>query len=164
VAAHEVGHAIYNLETVATSLGNPSIVTLLEEPRAELTAMFTLRLLFEKQMLDRSHLNECLVHFALDALRYFTKFNSEPLRPYIIFQVYAYRVYSEHGYLSFNGNSGLVEINEEKTLDVLDTFSSTYLKILDAEDRMDGDELQRILDDLSSMVPFVERVVAMVFP
>merc|ERR1712060_969320 len=43
VAAHEVGHAIYNLRNVEKCLPFPSIS--LEEPRAELTAMFTLKML-----------------------------------------------------------------------------------------------------------------------
>jgi hypothetical protein len=62
-------------------------VSLLEEPRAELTSMFTLRLLFEQKMLERSQLDAALAHFALDALRYFDKYDSEALRPYIIFMV-----------------------------------------------------------------------------
>ena len=70
------------------------LITLLEEPRAELTAMFTLRLLHEKGVLDLPHLKEALAHFALDALRYFAKYNSEPLRPYIIFQTYAFNTYA----------------------------------------------------------------------
>ena len=61
--------------------------SLLEEPRAELTAMFTLKLLHEQGVLDKPHLDMALAHFALDALRYFDKYDSEALRPYIIFQV-----------------------------------------------------------------------------
>jgi len=45
VAAHEVGHAIYNLSSLQECFSSPGNVSLLEEPRAELTAMFTLRLL-----------------------------------------------------------------------------------------------------------------------
>ena len=37
-------------------------------------------------MLDRDKLDEALAHFALDGLRYFDKYDSEALRPYIIFQ------------------------------------------------------------------------------
>merc|ERR1719235_2723312 len=37
VAAHEVGHAIYNLESVISCFSSPSYETMLEEPRAELT-------------------------------------------------------------------------------------------------------------------------------
>ena len=44
VAAHEVGHAIYNLESVSDCFSSPGNKSLLEEPRAELTAMFTLKL------------------------------------------------------------------------------------------------------------------------
>merc|ERR1712093_525750 len=58
VAAHEVGHAIYNLGNVEESLSNPAVATLLEEPRAELTAMFTLRLLYDKEILTLPHLKE----------------------------------------------------------------------------------------------------------
>jgi hypothetical protein len=73
VAAHEVGHAIYNLESVASVFTSGANKSLLEEPRAELTAMFTLKLLFEQGVLDRHKLDESLAHFALDALRYFDK-------------------------------------------------------------------------------------------
>eukprot|EP00729_Bicosta_minor_P012045 gene12045-30325_t len=44
-AAHEVGHAICNLEAVHGCFSVPGNNTLLEGPRAELTAMFTLKLL-----------------------------------------------------------------------------------------------------------------------
>ena len=87
VAAHEVGHAIYNLASVEGLLSVPAYKSLLEEPRAELTAMFTLKLLFEQQVLSRDALDKALAHFALDALRYFDKYDSEALRPYVIFQV-----------------------------------------------------------------------------
>jgi hypothetical protein len=50
-----------------------------------------------QDVLDRPHLNEALAHFALDALRYFNKFRSESLRPYMIFMIYAFRVYNETG-------------------------------------------------------------------
>ena len=60
---------------------DPGCKNLLEEPRAELTAMFTLKLLFDQGVLDRPKLDESLAHFALDALRYFDKYDSEALRP-----------------------------------------------------------------------------------
>jgi hypothetical protein len=47
----QVGHAIYNLASVASCFSRPANVSLLEEPRAELTAMFTLRLLHQQGML-----------------------------------------------------------------------------------------------------------------
>jgi hypothetical protein len=162
VAAHEVGHAIYNLETMNEPLGNPSYLTLLEEPRAELTAMFTLKLLYEKGVLTWPHLTECLVHFALDALRYFAKYNSAPLKPYIIFQIYAYKVYHSVGFLSLN-DEGRVVIDATKTLEVLTVFSDKYLEILGAEDLCDGPALESIVQQMSSESDFVQHVVAQVF-
>jgi hypothetical protein len=64
-----VGHAIYNLKEVESAFSNPAYISMLEEPRAELTAMFTLRLLFEQKVLERPQLDAALAHFALDALR-----------------------------------------------------------------------------------------------
>ena len=161
VAAHEVGHAIYNLDSVAGEINMPGMSTLLEEPRAELTAMFTLNLLHTNGMLTLPHLKECLAHFALDALRYFAKFRSAPLRPYIIFQIYAWKVYHKHGYLTEN-EAGLVEIDDSKTLAVLEEFSRTYEAILDCEDALDGAGLQRILDDMAVETDFIQRIVAKV--
>lgn len=62
--------------------------------------LILMTLLCEQQVLDRPHLNQCLAHFALDALRYFNKFRSEPLRPYMIFMIYAFRIYNETGIFS----------------------------------------------------------------
>lgn len=163
VAAHEVGHAIYNLDAVAGELKLPGVTTLLEEPRAELTAMHTLLLLFDKQVLDRPHLNQCLAHFALDALRYFNKFRSEPLRPYMIFMIYAFRIYNETGYL-LNNADGLVVFDDSKVLEVLQIFRTRYLEILDCEDNMNGAGLQSILDDMSHETEFVQSVVDKVLP
>ena len=47
MAAHEVGHAIYGVSNMAAHVRKETC-TMLEEPRAELTAMFTLRLLHTK--------------------------------------------------------------------------------------------------------------------
>ena len=43
----QVGHAIYNLRTCTQLFSAPAHESLLEEPRAELTAMFTLKLLHQ---------------------------------------------------------------------------------------------------------------------
>jgi hypothetical protein len=163
VAAHEVGHAIYNLEAVSDSFSVPGNKTLLEEPRAELTAMFTLKLLFEQAVLDRQHLDEALAHFALDALRYFDKYESEGLRPYCIFQCYAHKVYHKHAYLTLHPDTGKLELDPSKTLEVLDDFAACFLEILAAMDVADGAALETIL--LETMAPeteFVRQTLALV--
>ena len=50
VAAHEIGHAIYGLDAVKDVI-KVSTKTLLEEPRAELTALHTMRLLLPAGLL-----------------------------------------------------------------------------------------------------------------
>ena len=50
VAAHEVGHAIYGLGILPILYKRTNMM--LEEPRAELTAMFTLRLLYKEKVLS----------------------------------------------------------------------------------------------------------------
>ena len=52
VASHEIGHAIYGLDAVAQHI-KVSTKTLLEEPRAELTALHTLPLLLAAGILDQ---------------------------------------------------------------------------------------------------------------
>lgn len=163
VAAHEVGHAIYNLAGVAEVFSSPAYESLLEEPRAELTAMFALRLLHDQGVLDRPKTDMALAHFALDALRYFDKYESEALRPYIIFQVYAYKVYHQHGYLTLHPESGQLVLDESKTLDVLDHFKGCFQRLLACMDDKDGPGLEKIL--FSEMAPeddFVRAVVALV--
>jgi len=158
VAAHEVGHAIYNLRNVEKCLAFPSIS--LEEPRAELTAMFTLKLLHEKHGLPLPKLQTALAHFCLDGLRYFDKYNSSGLRPYIIFQIYAYKVYAKTGYLSLHPTSRLLVLDESKTIAALDLFSDCFLRILDLMDKADGAALQEILE--TEMAPendFVRAVL-----
>jgi len=145
VAAHEVGHAIYNLGSVSDVFSSPANESLLEEPRAELTAMFTLKLLFEQGVLTEAQLGRALVHFALDALRYFDKYDSEALRPYIIFMVYSYKTYEKHGFLTIDTASGKLAIDATKTMAVLDTFCDCYLRILNAMDNTDGAALEAIL-------------------
>ena len=51
VASHEIGHAIYSLDSVRDII-TVSTKTLLEEPRAELTALHTLRLLLGAGLVD----------------------------------------------------------------------------------------------------------------
>ena len=163
VAAHEVGHAIYNLGTVIECFSSPAYESLLEEPRAELTAMFTLRLLHEQGVLTRDKVDMALAHFCVDALRYFDKYDSEALRPYIIFQVYAYKVYHKHGYLTIHPTSGKLVLDASKTLEVLDTFVDCFERLLGHMDEREGAALEDILfKELAPEDAFVREVLALV--
>lgn len=147
VAAHEVGHAIYGIRSIEKYIRKESIM-MLEEPRAELTAMFTLRLLFQEKMLSYEELQKHVTHFCLDGVRYFMKFHTISLQPYIVFQIHAHNVYFREGFLSLD-EDGKVVIDASKTLKVLDSFSSLFEEILDALDlgnEEGGQKLERILE------------------
>lgn len=161
VAAHEVGHAIYGISNMSAFLSN-EVITLLEEPRAELTAMFTLRLLHQTGRLSLPDLQKHVVQFAMDGLRYFSKFSSQPMQPYIIFQIHAYNVYLKHGFFQFEQNAIIVD--PSKVLDVLDDFSALFESVLascDKQNEEGGKELEGVLATMRQVTPFVEQVVKM---
>ena len=121
---------------------------MLEEPRAELTAMFTLRLLHKEGVLSMSELQKHVVHFCLDGVRYFMKFNTISLQPYIVFQIHAYNTYFKENFLAFD-SEGKILIDPTKVLNVLDSFSDLFEQILDALDLNNeegGKTLENILE------------------
>lgn len=65
VAAHEIGHAIYGLDGVKDAI-KVSTKTLLEEPRAELTALHTMTLLLPAGLLKEVSISlvSCSVTFS----------------------------------------------------------------------------------------------------
>lgn len=67
VAAHEIGHAIYGLDAVKDVI-KVSTKTLLEEPRAELTALHTLRLLLAAGLVDQVGCCACLTFYSHAAI------------------------------------------------------------------------------------------------
>ena len=166
VAAHEVGHAIYGISNVEEFLHKDSVMSL-EEPRAELTAMFTLNLLHQQKVVSLPDLEKYLVHFALDGLRYFMKFDSLPLQPYIVFQLHAFNVYNKHGFMVLNGDSKKLQLDASKTLAVLADFSETFEKVLDLCDLggvEGGKGLEELLVKLRHESEFTQSVVEMCKP
>ena len=160
VAAHEVGHAIYGMRSIGEYVAKDT-TTMLEEPRAELTAMHTLKLLRDRGIVSSEDLEKYLVHFALDAVRYFSKFDSQSLQPYIKFQIHAYNTYAKHGFLSVNSD-GKIVIDGSSTMAVLSDFSELFEQILDLLDRPSaesGKGLEVILQDMGLPSDFTREVV-----
>jgi hypothetical protein len=164
VAAHEVGHAIYNLNVMNGLFKEPIISSLLEEPRAELTAMFTLRLMCEKQFLSQAELSKALVHFALDGMRFFNKFHIHGLKSYIIFHMFAFRVYRKHGFLIQNPETRLLQFDDSKILNVLDEFANDFEQLLDKMDARDEAGLKQILNEISFEDDFIREIVNRLAP
>ena len=66
-------------------------------------------------------------------------------RRYIIFQVYAYKVYHQQGFLTVDAGSGKLVIDATKTLAVLEVFCECFLRLLDFMDKADGAGLEKML-------------------
>ena len=165
VAAHEVGHAIYGIRSIKKYIQKETNM-MLEEPRAELTAMFTLRLLYREKVLSLDELKKHLTHFCLDGVRYFMKYHTISLQPYIVFQVHAYNVYFREGFLSFDAE-GKIVIDVSKTEQVLDSFSSLFEDILDALDLCNeegGQKLESILGMMKCPSDQTDRVIKICLP
>eukprot|EP00899_Mesostigma_viride_P019936 jgi/Mesvir1/27944/Mv20155-RA.1 len=160
VAAHEVGHAIYHLRSRGPHFSDASKM-LLEEPRAELTATYAMLLLYRKGTLSLEDVTKYLIHMLLDGLRYFSKWDSQPMQPYIAFAIHAHNTYHKHGMLRFNEEKKLV-IEERHALAVLEDFEGTFIKILDScdlEDEPAGKALAEILVQMRQPSEFVREVV-----
>ena len=95
-------------------------------------------------------LQKHLVHFCLDAVRYFAKFKTISLQPYIVFQIHAYNTYFKHGFLSFKEDKLVLDVS--KTLPVLDDFSNLFesgiLDALDLNNEEGGKKLETILSEM----------------
>jgi hypothetical protein len=158
IAAHEFGHAIYGLESIVGEDGLDSETkSLLEEPRAELTAVTTLQLLYEKSILSKNELKDAVFGFMATDLRRFANYKSEATRPYTISAMYNYRVYEKTSYLSIV--DGELIVDESKVFEVLEILQKKFNEILDAEDAKDVDKLQNILDEMQNESPLVKWLV-----
>jgi hypothetical protein len=160
VAAHEFGHAIYGLDHVAKCI-KVETKTLLEEPRAELTALTTMKLLLEANKIDKTKLQQQLGSYAIAELRRFAMFDSTSLRPYIISAMSCYKHFERLGYIKIV-NDRLI-MNDEKALAVLEFAQKLFETILDAEDRLDGQQLETILKEMQEETHIVRWLVSKLF-
>jgi hypothetical protein len=155
VAAHEYGHAIYGLEAIKEISSETK--SLLEEPRAELTSVTTLLLLYEKELLSTQELKDALFSFAASDLKRFANYKSKALLPYIISARNVYKVYEDTGYLQVKDDK--LVLDEEKASQVLDILSSQFEEILEAEDNNDGDRLRGLLEQMKEESDIVRWLV-----
>mmetsp|Transcript_20019 Transcript_20019/g.60503 ORF Transcript_20019/g.60503 Transcript_20019/m.60503 type:complete len:574 (-) Transcript_20019:1909-3630(-) len=163
VAAHEIGHAIYSLDSIKDVL-KVDTKTLLEEPRAELTALHTMTLLLEHNLLDLDQQKRTLANFMLTDLRRFEMWDSQPTMPYRLSAQKNWASAEELGYVKLNPN-GKVELDDDKTKLFLDDCSRRFKAILDAEDARDGGELEGILQDMQAAenAPICQHLVQQLF-
>eukprot|EP01025_Chloroclados_australasicus_P045610 TRINITY_DN49_c0_g1_i1.p1 TRINITY_DN49_c0_g1~~TRINITY_DN49_c0_g1_i1.p1 ORF type:complete len:916 (-),score=51.99 TRINITY_DN49_c0_g1_i1:206-2953(-) len=100
IAPHEVGHAIYSLHNI-TNLKSTT-QSLLEEPRAELTTLHTLKLMVEAGLITPEQMMKQLCSFMLQDLRRFAMFNSSSIRPYTISAMSCYDSARQNGVIELD--------------------------------------------------------------
>ncbi|EFC42681.1 predicted protein [Naegleria gruberi] len=160
IAAHEIGHAIYNLEFIKEHI-KVDTKSLLEEPRAELTALFTMRLLHKNGHISSEELSRSLASFAMQDFRRFAMFDKSSLRPYIISAISTYKIYEKLGYVTIKDDK--LHFDHSKSDLVLSNMGDLFERILDCEDKRSGEELEKILKDMQSHSPLVDWLVNKLF-
>lgn len=160
IAAHEFGHAIYNLASLEDKI-DAQTKTLLEEPRAELTALKTMQLLHRQDKLTLKELHKNLFNFAASDLRRFIMYDSVATRAYIISALNTYKIYEQFGYITLHNNK--LHLDDNRVLKVLDFFSDQFEDILNAEDIEDTDKLKKILNDMQKECDLVKWLVEKLF-
>jgi len=156
IAAHEVGHAIYGLDHVRKVI-KAETKTLLEEPRAELTALFTMNLLFKNKVITESQLASHLKSFAIQDLRRYESFESSATRPYTISAINTYKVYEKTGYVTLTNDK--IVFDDNRAPQVLNILSDQFKDILKAEDELNGQALEDILTEMQEETTLTKYLV-----
>eukprot|EP01080_Neovahlkampfia_damariscottae_P004488 gene4488-7869_t len=160
VAAHEFGHAIYNLECVSEYL-RPESSSLLEEPRAELTSLTTLKLMYDAKFINEESMKKNLLNFCLDDLRRYAKYDSSATRPYTISSLNCYKIYEKTGYLTLKNDK--IEINQDKSVEVLSIKSDEFSAFLDAIDELNGEKIEKIGDKMQKECELTKFLISKLF-
>jgi len=147
VAAHEFGHAIYGLDHVKEVIKTDT-KSLLEEPRAELTTLTVMKLLYDNKQFSLAEVQKQLLGFALGGLRRFSMFENSSTRPYTISAIDTYRSYEKTGFFTLVNEK--IHVHPEHTVENLTHFTRLFEQVLDAEDALDGKRIEQLLADMQS--------------
>ncbi|KAL4434437.1 hypothetical protein ABPG75_000878 [Micractinium tetrahymenae] len=165
VAPHEIGHAIYSLENLKEVI-RPATKTLLEEPRAELTALHTLRLMRQGSHLEQARVERLLCCFLLSDLRRFAAWDSSTTRPYTVSAMSCWARAAAVGLVTLAEDAQQKVVMHDSKVDTfLEESSRLFEQILAAEDAMDGKAVEAILQQMESCEssPIVECLVKQLF-
>lgn len=158
VAAHEFGHAIYNLSNMGNVI-RADAKSLLEEPRANLTSLRTLKLLYENGVRTLDETTNSLIAYICQDLRRFASFTSTATRPYTISAIGTYKICIDIGFVKFTSSGDYLKIDKTKTLNVLDAVSYQFEEILKYEDTMNGDAIHKELETMQQETEFIKWLV-----
>lgn len=165
VAPHEIGHAIYSLDNLKEVI-RPATKTLLEEPRAELTALHAVRLMRQGGHLAQESVERLLSCFLLSDLRRFAAWDSSTTRPYTVSAMSCWARAAATGLVSLAADAKQRVVMHDSKVDAfLAESSSLFERILAAEDAMDGGAVEAILQQMEACEsdPVVQRLVRQLF-
>ncbi|KAF0982595.1 hypothetical protein FDP41_011525 [Naegleria fowleri] len=145
IAAHELGHAVYNLDCVRTCIST-STKTILEEPRAQLTATFVIKLLYDHGDISQQEMESALIAFVAEDLSNLVMHDKAAYEPYVISANYCYGLYEKLGFMQIVNDR--IMIDNSKAYQVLCVMTELFMKILQAEDYHQGGELENILQHM----------------
>jgi hypothetical protein len=94
-------------------------------------------------------------------LRRFAMFDSTALRPYIISAISCYKHFERLGYITLKDER--LVLNDEKALSFLEFAQTLFESILDAEDEMNGQRLEQILNEMQEESLIVKWLVSKLF-
>ncbi|KAL4420317.1 hypothetical protein ABPG77_010222 [Micractinium sp. CCAP 211/92] len=151
VAPHEVGHAIYSLDNLKEVI-RPATKTLLEEPRAELTALHALVISANSSHCLQESAERLLSCFLLSDLRRFAAWDSSTTRPYTVSAMSCWARAERTGLVSLTADAQQkVVMHDSKVAAFLAESSRLFEQILAAEDAMDGSAVEAILQEASGL-------------
>ncbi|KAK9831583.1 hypothetical protein WJX74_001220 [Apatococcus lobatus] len=159
VAAHEIGHAIYGLDAMKDAI-KVTTRTLLEEPRAELTALHTMCLMVKADMVSEAQMQQHLASFMLCDLRRFAMWDSQATRPYALSAATNWSKAHDLGYITLTSAKKMT-FDDSKAQAFITSCSKDYEDILDAEDGRDGATIEATLHRMeqAEWTPVVQHLL-----
>lgn len=148
-ATHEIGHAIYNLESIPEAAAD-RLSTVFEEPRVELCCLFTLKLLREKGVIDTEFMKKITIAFLIGEIRRFAAADNLGDYPYFVSSMNMYKLAHKVQLVSISADKERLEIHDSKVESFLEEVETLFLQILDLEDNCDIAKLTDMMQNFEN--------------
>jgi hypothetical protein len=157
VSPHEYAHAVYDLGSDHLKMpSEPS--ALLEEPRAELTAVLTLRLLLKAGIVDQKQMERLILAFAVHDFRYLSFATNSNARAYTISAIYHFTIYEQTGYISYN-QDGKVVFDLSKSSAVLNALADLCDEMFSRIEAADTPWLLQLLETMEKQTEGTTKLI-----
>lgn len=157
VAPHECMHAIYPLHDPRLNLPS-EVSSLLEEGRAELGAVLSMRLLHQKGYIDDKTLERLILSYLLHDFRYVSFVGNAGAKAYTLSAIFHFALYEQTGYITLQDESKL-SIDLSKTRAVVDALADLSEETFTRIEANDVQWLQNTLKKFEEETPLVKWLV-----